>query len=269
MEDNLLVSTIEFPSPEALFHVSSPCLIAGPCAVESLEQAETIAQALVQFGVKFMRGGAFKPRTSPYSFQGLGLEGLRILDYIRQKYGLLVVTEILDTRDIDLGIRYADMIQIGSRNMTNTALLKEVGRTSHPVILKRGMMSTLSEFLLAAEYLVQAGCRKLFLCERGIRTFEDSVRNMLDIGSVAIIKRETSLPVIVDLSHSLGRKDILVPVAKAILALGADGLMIEAHCDPAAALSDSAQQLSLPELEQFVDAYNEWLGINERRDTIF
>jgi 3-deoxy-7-phosphoheptulonate synthase/chorismate mutase len=219
--------------------------------VESQDQAEAIAQALVRSGVKFMRGGAYKPRTSPYDFQGLGEDGLKILDSIRQKYGLLIVTEILDSRDLELGVRYADIIQIGSRNMQNTALLKEAGQTTHPIMLKRGMMSTLKEFLLAAEYIVQAGNPKLILCERGIRTFETSVRNTLDISSAAIIKHETSLPVIVDLSHSLARKDILVPVAKAVLALGVDGLMVEAHNNPAAALSDAAQQLSLPEFEEF------------------
>ncbi|MCL1918114.1 MAG: bifunctional 3-deoxy-7-phosphoheptulonate synthase/chorismate mutase [Peptococcaceae bacterium] len=247
----LLVKTTSFPSLAELFGTAAPCLIAGPCAVESLDQAEAIAQALVRCGIKVMRGGAYKPRTSPYDFQGLGEDGLKILDFIRQKYGVLIVTEILDPRDLELGVRYADMIQIGSRNMQNTSLLKEAGQTMHPVMLKRGMMSTLKEFMFAAEYIAQTGNHKLILCERGIRTFETSTRNTLDISSAAIIKQETSLPVIVDLSHSLARKDILLPVAKAVLALGVDALMVEAHNDPASALSDAAQQLSLPELEEF------------------
>ena len=248
----LLVKKLAFPGFDDLFNTPPPQIIAGPCAVESLEQAEEIAQKLVAGNVKFMRGGIFKPRTSPYEFQGLGAEGLKILEFIKNKYGLFIVSEILDTRDVELGLKYTDVIQIGSRNMGNVALLKELGNARHPVLLKRGMMATLSEFLLAAEYIVKGGNDKLILCERGIRTFENGVRNVLDISSVAIIKKETSLPVIVDLSHSLGRKDILAPVAKAVLALGIDGLMLEVHNNPPKALSDAGQQLSFAEFDEFL-----------------
>jgi 3-deoxy-7-phosphoheptulonate synthase/chorismate mutase len=251
--NNLIVKKKSFQGFRDLFDVDPPQMIAGPCAVESPEQTEEIAKRLVAGKIKFMRGGAYKPRTSPYDFQGLGEEGLRILDFVRKKYSLKVIAEILDPRDMELGLEYVDIIQIGSRNMSNTALLKEAGAIRCPVILKRGMMSTLSEFLLAAEYIAKGGNRQLILCERGIRTFESSVRNVLDIASVAIIKKETSLPVIVDLSHSLGRKDILTPVAKAVLALGADALMIETHDNPEKALSDAGQQLSFDELGKFLE----------------
>lgn len=243
----LLVNTKEYPSmPFTIF--------AGPCSVESLSQMDKIAQVLVKNKIQFVRGGAFKPRTSPYDFQGLGIDGLKILDEIRNRYNLKIVSEIMDTRDIEIGIRYTDMIQIGSRNMQNTPLLKEVGRSGHPVLLKRGMMSTLREFLLAAEYIVAEGNENIMLCERGIRTFEDSTRNTLDISSVAIVKLETSLPIIVDISHSLGRKDIAVPITKAVKALGADGIMVEVHDNPPQALSDARQQFSIDEFQLFLNS---------------
>jgi 3-deoxy-7-phosphoheptulonate synthase len=226
-------------------------IIAGPCAIESYEQLEHIAESLLELGLIFFRGGAFKPRTSPYSFQGIGHEGLKMLGAIRNKYNLRIVSEIMDVRDIELGLQYIDLIQIGSRNMHNTPLLKELGKTNHPVLLKRGWMATLEEFLMAVEYIRSEGNNNIAVCERGIRTFETSTRNTLDISSVAIIKKETNLPIIIDLSHSLGRKDIMLPVAKAVYALGADGIMIEVHNNPQKALSDSSQQLSIDEFSQF------------------
>ena len=250
-----LVKTIDFASLPGLFGLCPGfSLIAGPCAVESCEQLERIAQKLAGNGLKFIRGGAFKPRTSPYEFQGLGIEGLKILNYVSKKYSLISVSEITDARNIEKAVGLIDVIQIGSRNMQNTDLLKEAGSSKHPVLLKRGIMSKVDEFLLAAEYIASSGNKKIILCERGIRTFEDSTRNTLDISGVAIIKKETSLPVIVDLSHSLGRKDILIPVARAVAALGADGIMLETHDNPAEALSDSKQQLSLEEFQAFYDA---------------
>jgi len=251
-EGNLLIKRIKSTSPFEVFSLPVPQFIVGPCAIENKGQIEEIAQILVANNIKIMRAGAYKPRTSPYSFQGLGLEGLKMLDYVRKKYGLLVISEIIDIRDIEYGLIYTDIIQIGSRNMSNTALLKEIGRVDHPVLLKRGMMATLSEFMFAAEYILKYGNRKLMLCERGIRTFEESVRNVLDIAAIALLKKETSLPVIVDLSHSLGRKDILLPVAKAVIALGVDGIMLEMHNTPERALSDVKQQLTPKEFEHFI-----------------
>jgi 3-deoxy-7-phosphoheptulonate synthase/chorismate mutase len=229
-------------------------VIAGPCSIESREQMEQVAKSLVRCHIPFIRGGAYKPRTSPYSFQGLGIEGLKILSEIGRQYGLLTVSEILDPRDVELGVKYLDLIQIGSRNMSNFSLLKEVGKTKKPVLLKRGYMSTVSEFLHAAEYIVSEGNTSLIMCERGIRSFENSTRNILDIAGIALIQKETSLPVVVDLSHSLGRKDILPPVAKAVLAMGIDGIMLEVHPQPEYALSDQQQQLNLDELDDFLQA---------------
>ena len=254
MNENLLVHSLEFPSLKDMFGINDEiCIIAGPCSIENIEQLELIATTLKQNKVRFMRGGAFKPRTSPYEFQGLGIDGLKLLKQVCDKYSLLSVSEILDPRDIENALEFIDVIQIGSRSMQNTALLKEVGKTNHPVLLKRGMMSSLREFLLAAEYIVSEGNNTIILCERGIRTFENSTRNTLDISSIAIIRNETSLPVIVDLSHSLGRKDILLPVAKAVIALGVNGIMLELHNDPANALSDAKQQLSIQEFKDFYE----------------
>lgn len=256
METNkLLVNKIKFSSISKMFNLNNEfSVIAGPCAIENLNQMEQIAKVLVENKVKFIRGGAFKPRTSPYSFQGMGLDGLKALDYIRKKYNLLTVSEILDPRDVELGLKYIDIIQIGSRNMMNYALLKEVGHTKHPVLLKRGMMATVNEFLLSAEYIVSNGNNNLIMCERGIRTFENSTRNTLDISCIAIIKQETSLPVIVDISHSLGRKDILPFIVKMLNPECVDGLMVEMHFDPQNAKSDSCQQVDINEFKNYIIA---------------
>jgi len=223
-----------------------PVLFAGPCSVETPEQMESIASFLARIpAAKILRAGAFKPRTNPYTFQGLREKGLRILRETADRHGLTVVTEVLDVSTLDLVATYTDMLQIGARNMYNTELLKAVGRLHKPVLLKRGFMATLEELLLSAEYILAEGNQAVVLCERGIRTFERWTRNTLDISAVPLLKQETSLPVIVDVSHALGRRDVLLPCARAALAAGADGLMIETHDHPAQALSDGFQQLDL------------------------
>lgn len=217
----------------------------GPCAVESEEQVEQTAAFLSRFGIPIiMRGGAFKPRTSPHTFQGLGRDGLEILNRAARRHGLLVVSEIIDPRDLDFFVDHVDILQIGARNMHNSPLLREVGRSGKPVLLKRGFMSTIEELLLAADYIFLEGNQQVILCERGIRTFEPLTRYTLDLACVALVKRMNPIPIIVDLSHSLGRTDIMVPMAKAALACGCDGLMIEIHPDPIKALSDGRQSLS-------------------------
>ena len=219
-------------------------VIAGPCAVEGRDQYLEIATTLAEMGVHLLRGGAFKPRTSPYSFAGLGEEGLKILAEAREVTGLPVVTEVLDTRDVELVCGYVDVLQVGSRNMQNFALLQEVGKSDKPVILKRGFAATIEEWLLAAEYIMAAGNHQVVLCERGIRTFENYTRNTVDIGAVPVLKELTHLPVIVDPSHATGRWKMVPPVAKAAIAAGADGVMIEVHQRPECALSDGKQSLT-------------------------
>ncbi len=218
-------------------------LIAGPCAVESREALEEIAAALVPSGVHFLRGGAFKPRTSPYAFQGWGEKALKYLDGVRERTGMMVVTELMDPRDAVLVSRYADIIQIGTRNMQNFRLLTEVGNIEKPVILKRGMSATIKEFLMSAEYILAQGNERVILCERGIRTFETETRNTLDISAVPLLKQLTHLPVIVDPSHAVGRVDLVPAVSRAAIAAGADGLLIEVHVRPEEAMSDGPQSL--------------------------
>jgi 3-deoxy-7-phosphoheptulonate synthase len=220
-------------------------VIAGPCAVESYDQLFATASAVRKDGARILRGGAFKPRSSPYSFQGLGEEGLKLLAEVREKTGLPVVTEVMDTRQVDIVCEYADMIQIGSRNMQNFPLLKEAGLTRKPVLLKRGMMATLEEFLMAAEYILNNGNENVILCERGIRTFETSTRNTLDLSAVPMLKNLTHLPVIVDPSHGTGIRWLVPAMAKAALAAGADGLIMEVHYKPEEALCDGHQSLDL------------------------
>lgn len=231
-----------------------PTVIAGPCSVESEAQMELVAAELSKLGIGFLRGGTFKPRSSPYSFQGMGEPGLELLRQVGRAHDLVTVTEVMDTRTVDLVAEYADVLQIGTRNMYNYPLLREVGRSGKPVLLKRGLSATLDEFIWAAEYIVAEGNQDVILCERGIRTFERQTRNTLDISAVPLLKAKTYLPVIVDISHAAGRKDILAPLAKASLAAGADGLMVEVHPFPAVARSDSQQQLDLDEFRQFLDA---------------
>jgi 3-deoxy-7-phosphoheptulonate synthase len=228
----------------------SLAIIAGPCAVESREQAFAVAKAVQQSGAQFFRGGAFKPRTSPYSFAGLGEEALKILSEVREKFGLKIVSEALDDTTLDLIERYADMIQIGARNMQNFTLLKHVGRSRLPVLLKRGMAATLEEWLLAAEYVMAEGNYQIVLCERGVRTFAQHTRNTLDLAAVPAVRRISHLPVIVDAAHGTGRSYMVTPLARAGVAVGADGIMVEVHARPDEALSDGAQALTLEEFEQ-------------------
>lgn len=222
-------------------------IIAGPCAVESREQLFETARSVKESGAMILRGGAFKPRSSPYNFQGLGEEGLKLLSAIRKETNLPVVTEVMDTRQMELVASYADMIQIGSRNMQNFPLLKEAGMCGKPVLLKRGMMATIEEFLLAAEYILSQGNDQIILCERGIRTFETSTRNTLDLSAVPMLKRLTHLPVIIDPSHGTGLRWMVPSMAKAAVAVGADGLIMEVHYHPEKAICDGYQSLSLDE----------------------
>ncbi|AIE59904.1 bifunctional 3-deoxy-7-phosphoheptulonate synthase/chorismate mutase [Bacillus methanolicus MGA3] len=233
----------------------SHTLIAGPCSVESREQLVTVASVLKKAGLTVLRGGAFKPRTSPYDFQGLGEEGLKIMKDVADEIGLVTISEIMSPTQIDTAARYIDIFQIGARNMQNFDLLKAVGQTKKPILLKRGLSATLEEFMLAAEYILHQGNDRVMLMERGIRTFEKATRNTLDISAVPILKQETHLPVLVDVTHSTGRKDILLPCAKAALAAGADGIMVEVHPNPPAALSDAKQQVNIDEFHEF------WKGL--------
>ncbi|MCP1160119.1 bifunctional 3-deoxy-7-phosphoheptulonate synthase/chorismate mutase [Bacillus infantis] len=230
----------------------NPHFVFGPCAVESYEQVATVAAAVKAKGMKLLRGGAYKPRTSPYDFQGLGLEGLKILKRVADEYDLAVISEIVNPADIETASEYLDVIQIGARNMQNFELLKAAGAANKPVLLKRGLAATIEEFINAAEYIMAQGNGQIILCERGIRTYERATRNTLDISAVPILKQETHLPVMVDVTHSTGRRDLLLPTAKAALAIGADGVMAEVHPDPAVALSDSAQQMDLNQFDDFM-----------------
>jgi len=237
-------------------------IIAGPCAVESRDKYLEIALCIKDIGVDILRGGAFKPRSSPYSFAGLGLEGLEILAEARDITGLPVVTEVMDIRELDAVCKYSDILQIGSRNMQNFPLLKEVGYSDKPVILKRGFAATIEEWLLAAEYILDAGNERVILCERGIRTFEVMTRNTVDIGAVALVKELSHLPIIVDPSHATGRRSLVKPVSLAALAAGADGLMIEVHQNPDEALSDGAQSLTPDMYSSLIEAVKGMAALN-------
>jgi 3-deoxy-7-phosphoheptulonate synthase len=227
-------------------------IIAGPCAIESRTQAFAIAEAVRRSGARFFRGGAYKPRTSPYAFQGLGEEGLRILAEVRETYGLKIVTEALDEAGVDLVERYGDVIQIGARNMQNFSLLRRAGKAKLPVLLKRGLSATLDEWLLAAEYIMAEGNYQIVLCERGIRTFAQHTRNTLDLAAIPAVRRISHLPVLVDPSHGTGKNFMVTPLARAGVAVGADGLIVEVHDQPEHALSDGAQALTLDQYEQLV-----------------
>ncbi|MBN1501240.1 MAG: 3-deoxy-7-phosphoheptulonate synthase [Spirochaetes bacterium] len=224
-------------------------VIAGPCGVESEEQVMTTAEGVKLSGAKLLRGGAFKPRTSPYAFQGLGLKGLKILEKAKLETGLPIVTEVVDPRDVTWVCEYADVLQIGARNMQNFTLLREVGKVDKPVLLKRGMYSTLAEWLNCAEYILAEGNPNVILCERGIRTFETYTRNTLDLSIIPAVKEVTHLPIIVDPSHGTGRKSLIEPMCLAAIAAGVDGLEIEVHNEPESALSDSDQQFTIDEFD--------------------
>lgn len=232
-------------------------LIIGPCAVESYEQMEKIGKILSFYQIRYLRAGAYKPRTSPKSFQGMGKEGIEIIHEVAQKYNLLSVSEIMDVRDIDFMKDKIDILQVGSRNMYNYTLLKELGKVDNTILLKRGLSATFEEFIEASEYINVNGNNNIWLCERGIRTIERATRNTLDLSCVALLKQVISYPVVVDLSHSLGRKDIVLPMARAAIAAGADELMVEVHPTPEKALSDSQQQLSITEFCQLYEKLEE------------
>ncbi|HEY6350241.1 MAG TPA: 3-deoxy-7-phosphoheptulonate synthase [Candidatus Angelobacter sp.] len=239
-EDNTVV---RFAGSDGSFGARDLGIVAGPCSVESPEQAFTIAERIARAGARFFRGGAYKPRTSPYAFQGLGEEALKIMAEIRERFGLRIVTEAIDNESLELVAEYADVVQIGARNMQNFSLLKKAGRLRKPVLLKRGMSATLEEFLMAAEYILSEGNYEVILCERGVRTFADHTRNTLDLSIVPAVQRLSHLPIVVDPSHGTGKRDKVLPMARAAVATGADGLLIEVHHDPDRALSDGAQSI--------------------------
>ncbi|MFC1953340.1 3-deoxy-7-phosphoheptulonate synthase [Chloroflexota bacterium] len=237
-----------------------PVIMAGPCAIESEDQAFTIAEHVKKSGATVFRGGAFKPRTSPYSFQGLGEEGLRILAKVRNETGLKIVTEATDTENLKMVEEYADIIQIGARNMQNYSLLRLAGQITKPILLKRGFSATIDELLMSAEYIMSEGNKQIILCERGIRTFSDNTRSTLDLSSIPSIKEVSHLPIIVDPSHAAGRRDFVIPLSKGAIAVGADGLIVEVHNDPSRALSDGIQSLYPAQFQELTDEINRLLG---------
>ncbi|MFP5210703.1 MAG: 3-deoxy-7-phosphoheptulonate synthase [Acidobacteriota bacterium] len=236
-------TVIRFAGTDAVIGGNGLAVIAGPCSIESREQAFTIAGQVAAAGAQFFRGGAYKPRTSPYAFQGLGIEALRIMAEIRERFGLRIVTEALDSESLERVAEWADVIQIGARNMQNFSLLKRAGMLRKPVLLKRGMSATLEEFLMAAEYIMSEGNYEVILCERGVRTFSDHARNTLDLSIIPALQRVSHLPILVDPSHGTGRRDSVLPMARAAIAGGADGIVVEVHHQPEAALSDGPQSI--------------------------
>ena len=236
-------TVIRFPGADAAIGGGELAVVAGPCSIENRDQAFAIAEAIAAAGAQFFRGGAYKPRTSPYAFQGLGLDALKIMSEIREKFGMRIITEALDNESLELVAEWADVIQIGARNMQNFSLLRQAGRLRKPVLVKRGMSATLDEFLMAAEYVMSEGNYQVILCERGVRTFSDHARNTLDLSIVPALKRVSHLPVLVDPSHGTGRRDSVLPMARAAAACGADGVMVEVHNHPEIALSDGPQSI--------------------------
>ena len=250
-QDNTVVR-VPTPSGDVTFGGKAVAIAAGPCAIESREQAFTIARRIKAAGAHLFRGGAYKPRTSPYAFQGLGEEGLQILAAVRDEFGLGIVTEAVDNESLDLVEQYADMIQIGARNMQNFSLLKRAGQSRKPVLLKRGMSATLDELLMAAEYIMSEGNYQVVLCERGVRTFSDHTRNTLDLSIIPAVQRLSHLPIAVDPSHGTGRRNKVLPLSRAGVAVGADALLVEVHHDPDRALSDGPQSILPDEFDQLV-----------------
>ncbi|MGL6115167.1 3-deoxy-7-phosphoheptulonate synthase [Cetobacterium sp. SF1] len=238
-------------------------LMAGPCSIENREMILEIAKSAKESGAQYLRGGAFKPRTSPYDFQGLGEEGLKYMREAGDKYGLLVVTEVMDSKDIEVVAKYADILQVGARNMQNFSLLKELGSCGKPILLKRGMSATIREFLMAGEYLIAFGNKEVILCERGIRTFETMTRNTVDINGIALIKEKSHLPIIIDASHGTGRKSLVEPITFAGIIAGADGAMVEIHNNPACALSDGEQSLNLEEFKLFSKKFKKLIELKK------
>jgi 3-deoxy-7-phosphoheptulonate synthase len=246
-------TVIRFAGTDAAIGGKGLAIVAGPCSIESRDQAFAIAEAVAASGAQFFRGGAYKPRTSPYAFQGLGLEALRIMAEIRERFGLRIVTEAIDNESLDLVAEWADVVQIGARNMQNFSLLKRAGRLRKPVLIKRGLSATLEEFLMAAEYVMSEGNYEVILCERGVRTFADHTRNTLDLSIIPAIQRLSHLPILVDPSHATGRRDSILPMARAAVASGADGILVEVHNHPEKALSDGPQSIYPAQFASMMD----------------
>ena len=246
-------TVIRFPGTDAAIGGEGLAVIAGPCSIESRDQAFAIAEQVSASGAQFFRGGAYKPRTSPYAFQGLGLDALKIMAEIRDRFGLRIVTEALDSETLELVAEWADVIQIGARNMQNFSLLKRAGRLRKPVLVKRGLSATLEEFLMAAEYVMSEGNYQVILCERGVRTFSDHARNTLDLSVVPAVRRVSHLPILVDPSHGTGRRDSVLPMARAAVAAGADGILVEVHHQPDKALSDGPQSIYPDQFARMMD----------------
>jgi 3-deoxy-7-phosphoheptulonate synthase len=236
-------TVIRFPGTDATIGGQALAIVAGPCSIESREQAFAIAEQVAASGAQFFRGGAYKPRTSPYAFQGLGVEALRIMAEVRERFGMRIVTEAIDNETLDLVAEWADVVQIGARNMQNFSLLKHAGRLRKPVLIKRGLSATLDEFLMAAEYIMSEGNYEVILCERGVRTFADHTRNTLDLSIIPAVRRLSHLPILVDPSHATGKRDSVLPMARAAIASGADGVLVEVHHQPEKALSDGPQSI--------------------------
>jgi 3-deoxy-7-phosphoheptulonate synthase len=262
-EDSII--KIPTPSGDVLVGGSHIAMVAGPCAVETEQQCMTVAEQLKSTGIRLFRGGAYKPRTSPYSFQGLGLSGLKILSHVRKQFGFGIVTEAIDSESLDLVEEYADVIQIGARNMQNFSLLKRAGRAKLPVLLKRGMSATLDEFLMAAEYILSEGNYNVMLCERGVRTFSDFSRNTLDLAVVPAVQKRSHLPILVDPSHGTGKRHKVLPLSRAAIAVGADGLLVEVHHDPETALSDGIQSILPAEFSALMSEVQQIASVLHRR----
>ena len=258
-------TVIRFPGTNATIGGRELAIIAGPCSIESREQAFAAAEQIARAGAQFFRGGAYKPRTSPYAFQGMGEAALKIMAEIRDAFGLRIVTEALDNESLELVERYADMIQIGARNMQNFSLLRQAGRTRKPVLLKRGMAATLEELLMAAEYIMSEGNYQVALCERGVRTFADHTRNTLDLSIVPAVQRLSHLPILVDPSHGTGKRNKVLPLARAAVAVGADGVIVEVHPQPDKALSDGAQSIYPEQFVQMMDEVSQIAEVVHRR----
>ena len=259
-------TVIHFPGTDAIIGGGkSVAIVAGPCSIETREQAFAIADLVAASGAQFFRGGAFKPRTSPYAFQGLGLEGLEIMAEIRERTGMRIITEALDEESLELVKEYADVIQIGARNMQNFSLLKKAGRTRKPVLVKRGMSATLDEFLMSAEYVMSEGNYQVILCERGVRTFADHTRNTLDLSIVPAVQRLSHLPILVDPSHGTGKRDSVLPMARAAVATGCDGILVEVHNHPEKALSDGPQSIYPDQFVRMMDELEQIAPVVSRR----
>jgi 3-deoxy-7-phosphoheptulonate synthase len=256
---------IQFPGTDATIGGRDLAIVAGPCSVESREQAFEIAELVSAAGAQFFRGGAYKPRTSPYAFQGLGIEALRIMAEIRERHGLRIITEAIDNETLDLVAEWADVIQIGARNMQNYSLLKKAGRQRKPVLLKRGLSATLEEFLMSAEYIMSEGNYQVILCERGVRTFADHTRNTLDLSIVPAVQRVSHLPILVDPSHGTGKRDSVLPMARAAVATGCDGILVEVHNHPEKALSDGPQSIYPDQFSRMMDEIQQIAPVVERR----